>query len=180
LTGKSSLGRPPNEWGKEFFDDFWRYYHQFSPALAEAMEADPRMREIVRWSIVEPLMYFLRAVIRRPDWSTVDFDSLQPQLRDFLLDMRANMDRWLSEIHPPANFAGMSNSAIVDELNVILSYVVRGRGTEYLDNLAQGHVLPHQVSDDNERQQLLDLLRQSGRTPEEMTVIIGSSLKEHD
>jgi len=160
------------QWGHDFFADYWSYYYKFSPAIAHAMDADPRMREVVRWSIVEPWTHFLRAVVNRPAWSAVDFEGLPSELRVFLEDLRAGMDSWIAQIEVPTSFAGKSNASIVDELNVILTYVHRDGGYAYLDGLVAGEVLPLRPNDDAERLVLREALEQGGRTNREMELIL--------
>jgi hypothetical protein len=160
------------QWGHDFFADYWSYYYKFSPAIAQAMDADPRMRDVVRWSIVEPWTHFLRAVVNRPAWSSIDFEGLPPELSVFLNDLRSSMDSWIAQIEVPRSFSGKSNTSIVDELNVILTYIYRDGGCAYLDELVTGQVLPLRPSDDAERLALREALEQGGRTNREMELIL--------
>ncbi len=162
----------PTEWGRQFFQDYWKHYYRISPPIAEEMKRDPELRDTIRWTIVEPWTHYIKLLLSRPDWDKVDFDSLDPSVREFLQLLRGQMDAWLSEIPLPLSFAGRNAVEAVKELNVALTYVVRTGGAAYLDKLTELGELPLQFAG-SERSQLRDMLAGAGRSPTEIDRILG-------
>ena len=161
-------------WGLKFFDAYWKYYYRFSPAIADEMKRDPEMLRVVRWSIVEPWTYYLRLLVSRPDWDRVNLEGLDPELRRFLEEMRRDMERWLASIELPRSFEHTSPAAAARELNVALGLVLRTGGVRYLDELVQSGALPLRYAPDEE-QALTDVLREAGRSEEEIDRILYGS-----
>src|SRR2546425_979750 len=62
------------EWGRKFFDEFWEQYYRISPPIAEEMERDPALRDVMRWSIVTPWISYMRLLVARPDWDRIELD----------------------------------------------------------------------------------------------------------
>jgi hypothetical protein len=161
-------------WGREFFDNYWKYYYRISPAIADEMHRDPHLRRIVRWSIVDPWTYYLKLVVSRPDWDQIDINGLEPPLRDFLVQLRQDMETWLSAIEIPTTFTALDPVEAVKELNVALGLVRRTGGLRYLDELVETGELPLSYAPEAEAM-LLDLLRAAGRTSEEIErILIGN------
>lgn len=77
--------------GSEFFTHYWQYYYRISPPIAEEMRRDPELRRLLRWSIVDPWLNYMRLVHGRPDWEQVAIDRLPADLRDFVVDLRQAM-----------------------------------------------------------------------------------------
>jgi hypothetical protein len=164
------------DWGRRFFDTYWRYYYRISPAIAEEMERDPELQKTIRWSIVEPWTYYMKLLLSRPDWDQVDFESLQPPLREFLQDLRKDMERWLGNIELPTGFTSLEPIEAVKELNVILSFVLRTGGLRYLDELVERGELPLHY-DEEQKTELLQVLHQAGRTQAEVERILYGNRK---
>ena len=129
-------------WGEKFFDEYWKHYYRISPAIADAMNADPQIMQVMRWSIVEPWTAYMKLLVARPDWDEVDFDALLPAVRDFLLQARGDMERFLSVIEPPKSFKGREAFEAVGELNVLLNFILRTGGKQYLRLMRRTRQLP--------------------------------------
>lgn len=158
-------------WGHQFFESYWSYYYQFSPQLAEHMRADPELNQLVRWSIVTPIINYLKIVMRRPrDWH---LDEAPPELRRFLADIKADIDAVLAFIEVPKSFEGLTNHDVIDELSIALDFILRDReqGQAYLQELVRNGVLPLRLDSADERE-LRDGLRQRGRSAAEIQVIM--------
>ncbi len=156
-------------WGRRFFEEYWKYYYRISTPIADEMNRDENLRRIVRWSIVDPWTCYLKLALRRPRWEQIDFDRLDPVVREFLAGLRHDMDRWLSAIEVPTTFADSDAVEAVKELNIVLD-LVRPAG-DYLEMLAQKGALPLRYVPELEAT-LVDLLRRAGRTPEEIQQIL--------
>ncbi len=161
-------------WGARFFERYWSYYYRLSPVLAAEMERDPECREVVRWSIVAPLVNYYHLLLNRPrNWKTA---SLEPELQRFLTDMERDMEEWLRYVPLPENFDGRPVEEAVLELNIVLDLVLRetGKRQAYLDRLIRTGTLPLRFAPEL-RPLLAEALRQGGcREPEISTVLDGS------
>jgi hypothetical protein len=160
-------------WGREFFDQLWQRYYRISPPIAEAMYRDPNLRKVVGWSIVQPWVNYIKLVMSRPDLKRMDLDRLEPKLGEFLRQLHDDIETWLKGIELPRTFAGRDPMEAVQELNVILGFVLLGSASaEYLDDLKRkGELpLPHPQP---QRAKLMRTLRESGRTDEEIACILG-------
>lgn len=159
------------QWGRKWFTSFERYYYRISPPIAEKMEKDPELRSLVRWSIVEPLVNYLRLMTSLPDWEKFDFETMDPELRIFLTQLRRDSENWLSSIDLPTGFSRMEPMEAVKELNVILNFVRRTGARQYLDKLVQEGELPLGFEPEEE-DRLAEVLRNSGRSAEEIERIL--------
>jgi hypothetical protein len=159
------------EWGREFFESYWRHYYRISPPIAHEMERDPALRRLVRWSIVQPWTAYMKLLVARPDWDRVDMDALEPDLRTFLVQLRDEMETWLAGIELPRSFEGVPPGEAVDELNVILGYIKRTGGRAYLEELHQRGALPL-ACDPEETEALTARLRCAGRSEDEVELIL--------
>ncbi len=159
------------QWGRRWFEMFEEQYYRVSPPVADAMHADPELRSAMRWAIVEPWTYYMKLLVARPDWDRVDFDALDPGLREFLTQLRSDMDAWLDAIELPTSFEEMDADQAVRELNTILDFVRRSGGLDYLDDLRSRGQLPisHAPA---ERDRLEGALRRAGRRDEEVERIL--------
>jgi hypothetical protein len=166
-----------SDWGRQFFAEYWKHYYRISPGIAKEMEADPALRDMIRWSIVEPWTHYMKLLVARPDWDRVDFAALDPSLRSFLEMLRGQMDSWLSQVPLPSSFAGMDPAEAVKELNVALTYVVRTGGAAYLDRLTESGELPLRF-EESRRYDLRGLLMGAGRSPAEIAQILGAAPME--
>jgi hypothetical protein len=158
-------------WGSRFFEEYWRRYYEFSPGVAAQMDQDPEFRRIIRWSVVTPMINYLKWTATRPrEWN---FEGLDPELRRFLEQIKRDMDAWLDEIQVPESFEGTGNDMTIAELNIALDFVLKGKpaAAVYLPRLVEKGVLPLRFSRCAEARLLEQLLR-AGRAVEEINLIL--------
>lgn len=158
-------------WGSRFFERYWSYYYQISPAISAQMNADPDLQQVMRWSVVAPMVNYLKWLRDRPrQWN---LEGVDPEMREFLERMKADMDAWLAEIELPDSFPGLENDAIVAELNIALDLVLRGRpdADTYLTGLLERGVLPLRFRRCAESRLLRSLLG-AGRQMHEINLIL--------
>jgi hypothetical protein len=161
------------EWGREWWAEWNRYYARISPPIAAEMDRDPRLRELVRWGIVQPWLQYIKLVEAHPDWSTIDFEAMEPNLRAFLEDLRRGMDAWLFEIELPKTLTNRSIDEAVRELDVILTYGTGGHSAAYLDYLVGQGELPLAM-DDPERGRQRAFLEARGHSATDIDAIVGA------
>ncbi len=162
--------------GTRFFEDFYRPYYEFSPAIVEMMRQDPRLQALVRWIVVTPIVNQLECVLRFPDAS---LDGVPEPWRTFLEETRAGLETWARAIDFPDDFTGLSARAAADEINIVLRYLVRTEATRgaYLDRLAERGQIPLR-GEAGELEEIARRLRASGRSPAEVARIVGSAAAE--
>jgi C1A family cysteine protease len=49
--------------GKTFVDFYEGLYYMFSPKISQKMQRDPALKNIIRWVVVSPIVYFLRRAV---------------------------------------------------------------------------------------------------------------------
>jgi hypothetical protein len=165
------------DWGTRFFDRYWSYYYQMSPAIGDQMDREPAFKAIIRWSIVTPLINYLKLIVNRPtDW---ELDQVGPELREFLEGMKRGMEELLDEIELPGAFEGHTNDSILDELDIALGLILRGtpKADAYLDRLTDEGALPLRFGPDDEPGLLTRLVR-AGRSHAEINRILYGSRGE--
>lgn len=130
--------------GDRFWDRYWERYQRLSPAVVEMIERDPELRELVRWSLVQPIVHYLELVLSFPDASLAD---VPEPWAAWLEEQRAKLAGWLGEIELPNDFDGMEPDAAVSELAFLLRYVLRTPGArdQYLEGLSERGALPLRV-----------------------------------
>jgi hypothetical protein len=156
-------------WGRRFFDRYEDVYYRFSPAIAEQMERDPEIRELVRDVFVVPWMSYLELAFARPtDWR---LDADNRELAAFLGQLRAGFEQWADLVELPEAFDGLTNDEVVAELDILLGVVLKERGRAYLERLRRLGVLPLRA-EAPERQRLARDLRARGRAEAEIELIL--------
>jgi hypothetical protein len=130
--------------GERFWERYWERYERLSPSIVKMIEEDPELRELVRWSLVEPIVHYLEVVQSFPDAS---LDDVPEPWRAWLAGQRETLARWLESIELPTEFDGMEPDAIVAELTFLLRYVLRTAEArdEYIEQLRVAGVLPLRV-----------------------------------
>jgi hypothetical protein len=162
--------------GTRFFEEFYRHYYQFSPAVVEMMSQDPRLQALVRWIVVTPIVNQLECVLRFPDASLAD---VPEPWRAFLAETRTALEAWGRAVEFPEDFAGLSACAAAEEIGIVLRYLVRTETTRgaYLDRLAElGQIPLHGQA--GELEEAARRLRASGRSPAEIARIVGPAAAE--
>jgi hypothetical protein len=158
-------------WGRQFFDEYWKHYYRLSPAVAAQIDRDPELRRIVRWSIITPMLNYLKLLMDRPaHW---DLEGLEPEWKRFLTTMKCDMDEFLRCIELPEDFDGLSNDAAVDELNIAIDFVLKepARIEGYLERLTAAGALPLKGTA-GEIEALRTRLRDAGRSASEISRIL--------
>ena len=161
--------------GTRFFDDFYRPYETMSPLIVSVMNQDPRLKELVRWIVVAPIVNQLELMIRFPDAS---LDGVPEPWRSFLADTRRGLETWAEAIDLPDDFDGLSAEAVADELSIVLRYLLRTDATraEYLDRLTGLGQIPLR-GDADELEQAARRLRASGRSDADIERVFGSAAR---
>jgi len=162
------------KWGRQFFNDYWRYYYEISPPIAHKMELDDTLRKLLQWSIVTPFVNYLKLVVKRPQWN---LGNMEPELKMYLTEMKQDMDEWLSSIEIPDSFENMDNQSIIDEINIVLDFILKENGESYLDNLVKSGWLPLKYDSDGE-ENLRRALLNSGRSAREVNMILYGKRKK--
>jgi hypothetical protein len=127
--------------GARFFDEFWRVYYQVSPFVVNAMNEDPDVREMVRWSIVTPIIRYLDLILQCPDEPATH---LPEPWASFCSGLQQQLESWTSEITLPRNFGAMETHEVASEIGIVLRYVLRSEDhrSDYLDELQQLGEIP--------------------------------------
>jgi hypothetical protein len=156
--------------GAAFFERFYRHYYAFSPAIAEAMRADPEMAATIRFALVEPITHFLDLVLRQPD---APLDGVPEPWHGFLAAQLDLVERWASQLELPCCFVGVPAPEAAAELAVVLRYALRSpeRRQGYLDRLAERGQIPLQGTP-AELSAAREALELAGRPTEEVDRIV--------
>ncbi|GAO01760.1 hypothetical protein [Anaeromyxobacter sp. PSR-1] len=81
---------------RDFFHVFWSRYYEWSPSVARLAEADPSLREHLRWGFLEPWLGWLEFVART---GRQPLETLGAEERDALLRrLVERRDAWLAEL----------------------------------------------------------------------------------
>lgn len=158
-------------WGRDFFERYERVYYSFSPEISARMREDAEMRELVKNVFVIPWVNYFTLAMRRPaDWS------LHPdneELASFLAELQNGFDQWSEFVELPEELGSLPPEQAVAELNLVLDYVLKGRGLAFLDELVGRGELPLRCAD-GERTRLREALLGADRTNAEIERILGA------
>jgi hypothetical protein len=126
--------------GEAFFDTYWKHYYRVSPPIVSAME-DPEVRQVVRWSMVTPIVRHLELFLKFPD---APLDAVPEPWRAFLLAMRDDLENWTGEVELPRTFTGLDAPAAAQELGILLRYALRSeaRRADFLADLERRGEIP--------------------------------------
>jgi len=130
--------------GDRFWDRYWERYQRLSPTVVEMIERDPELRDLVRWSLVQPIVHYLELVLSFPD---APLEDVPEPWASWLGEQRAKLADWLGGIELPTEFDGMEPDAVVSELGFLLRYVLRTPRArdEYVERLREHGALPLSV-----------------------------------
>jgi hypothetical protein len=160
-------------WGRTFFEGYWDHYYRLSPPIAAEMERDPELRELVRWSLVTPLVNYYKLLVNRPrNWHGVE--GLEPEMVSFLELLRSSMEEWLRHVPIPTSFEGRTAEEAAMEVALVLDLVLRTPQARagYLRQLQERGTLPLCCTAE-QRGELESLLRSSHCTEEEICAVLG-------
>jgi hypothetical protein len=127
--------------GARFFEEFYGHYYNVSPTIVAAMNDDPAVKELVRWSVVTPIVRYLELMLAFPEASTA---TVEEPWRSFLDRMRDDLEVWASEIDLPVSFDNADLPATAAEIGIILRYVLRSdeKRVGYLTDLERRGAIP--------------------------------------
>lgn len=160
--------------GEQFFDKYWEHYYRISPLIVEFMQQNPEVKDLVRWSLVSPIVRYLQLAVRFPDAS---LEGVEEPWRSFLLEMREGLQDWASPIDLPLDFRGLSAQDSAEEIALVMRYKLR-TGSEraaYLLRLEGLGQLPLQPGAE-EREDISERLLYSGRSEVEIKRILGTEV----
>jgi hypothetical protein len=157
--------------GEQFFDQYWEHYYRVSPVIVELMRADPKVKELVRWSVVSPIVNHLQLLLRFPD---APLEDVAEPWRSFLRETRESLEEWTRAIELPFDFSGLSASSAAEEISIMLRYLLRTESTRtaYLQRLEELGQVPLRAGPE-ERDELAEKLRSAGRSESEIARILG-------
>lgn len=128
--------------GAEFFEEYFRHYYRLSPVIVQMMHADPEVKELVRWSLVAPIVEFLRLAKSYP--ADQDPAALPEPWRSYVTGARDAFERWTAHLPLPTEFGDVDAISAGEELRVALQHLLwrPGQREEYLDRLVGTGELP--------------------------------------
>lgn len=127
--------------GREVYEKWASKYYTFSPLVSSLMNRDEDLREMVRWSFVEPVMGFVSFLTAYPDANP---DVLPTPWREYLIEMRRRFEEWSEYIPLPVDFDGMSPEETVLEIATLIKYRLWSDSVlrKYLEELNEAGVIP--------------------------------------
>jgi hypothetical protein len=157
--------------GKQFFDQYWDVYYRLSPRVVEAMNSDPEIKELVRWSIVAPLVRYYELVLAFPDTPP---ETVAEPWRSFLFKVRDEMEGWASVIELPRTLGKADLISAAREIGVALRYLLRSESkrADYLGDLDRRGEIPLRGSSEELRAAESELQRYE-RPTQEIERILG-------
>lgn len=128
--------------GADFFEEYFRHYYRLSPVIVQMMHQDPEVRELVRWSLVAPIVEFLRLAKSFP--RDADLDALPEPWRSYITGARDAFERWTEHLPLPGDLAGVDAASAGEEVRVAVEHLLwrPGQRQAYLDDLTGAGELP--------------------------------------
>jgi hypothetical protein len=157
--------------GADFFEEYWSHYYQLSPVIVEMMHENPEVREMVRWSLVAPIVGFLRMAKAFPRTSTHE---LPEPWRGFVERMREEFEVWAEHLPRPEAFDDRPPQEAAEELRVVVDHLIfrDEERADYLARLQAAGQLPLRA-DVGTRVDVARLLRGLGTDASVVTRITG-------
>jgi len=157
--------------GDEFFEAYYEKYYKLSPAIVTLMHTDPEIKELVRWSLVAPLVNYLRLAKNFPRASTAD---VPEPWRGFLETAREGFEQWTTHLPRPRDFADLALPDAAEELRVTLEHFTwrDDDAAGYVAALEAAGALPLQATPDT-LAMLARTLDEKGARPETIRAITG-------
>lgn len=158
-------------YGDDFFETYWEQYYRLSPTIVDMMRGSPELQETVRWSLVEPIVEYLRIALDFPD---APLDGVPEPWDTFLGQLRDMLESWAGNISPPSALDELAPTAAAEELAIALRYLFRHPESRqaFLRRLLGEGELPLEVSGD-EQGEVEAILRAHSRSQAEIDLIIG-------
>jgi hypothetical protein len=162
--------------GKQIFDDFYKQYHRFSPFVVKLMKNDPKIKNIIKWGLVTPIIHFFLSGYELPDapiknleepWKSY-ISKLQKRTEQYSLGVLNNLGTGL-----PKCFLNLSPSSAAREIGLILKLILRREKSKnkYLSSLEDLKQIPLKVSKETYMKIEKELIL-LGRTEREIKRII--------
>ncbi len=161
--------------GAEFYDRFYEQYYRVSPPIADLMRQDEKLRDVIEWSLVTPIVNYFQLALRFPITDVdADIETMQEPWKSFLTELREGLEKWAGSIELPYDFNNLAAIDAAEEIRIVMSYLLRQSKTRsaYLDHLAELGRIPLKANPDESRE-IVERLRSSGRSDAEIQRIIG-------
>jgi|SRR5579864_347736 len=157
--------------GERFFNRYWDVYYRLSPLIVRAMNDDPEIKELVKWSIVTPLVHYYELLLDFPDQA---FETVSEPWRSFLSKLKSELETWASVIELPCSLANKEPALNARELAVTLRYILRSedKRAAYLSELELSGQIPLMAEPEQLREAERELRRYQ-RPNEEIERILG-------
>jgi hypothetical protein len=162
--------------GATFFDEFYDVYSRVSIPVIAAMTADERVRELVRWSLVTPIVHYLEIAREFPD---ADFTAAPEPWRTFLEHLATKLENFASAVPWPTSFTDVGVDEAIVEISVLCRYAYRSPETRatWLKSLVAEGALPLRFPA-KDRHRHASKLACLGRTDAEIDLILGNATSE--
>ena len=127
--------------GADFFDTYFEQYYKLSPAIVTLMHTDPQIKELVRWSVVAPVVQFLRLA---KDFPRADTADVPEPWRSYLESARESFEEWTAHLPRPTTFDDVPVTDAAEELRVTLEHFTwrDDDAAEYVASLRAAGALP--------------------------------------
>jgi hypothetical protein len=160
--------------GAEFFETYFERYYRLSPAIVTLMHTDPEVKEMVRWSLVAPIVQFLRLA---KDFPRADTADLPEPWRDYLESARNAFEDWTANLPRPTGFDTIEPVDAAEELRVTLEHFTwrDDDAAGYVAALEAAGALPLAASPGTLRDLAL-MLRSRGAREETVAAVTGLGL----
>ena len=161
--------------GAEFYGRFYEQYYRVSPPIADLMRQDEKLRDVIGWSLVTPIMNYFQLALRFPTTDVdADIETMQEPWKSFLTELREGLEKWAGSIELPYDFNNLAAIDAAEEIRIVMSYLLRRSKTRsaYLDHLEELGQIPLKATPDESRE-IVERLRSSGRSDAEIQRIIG-------
>ena len=156
--------RPTRE-GRDFFAEFHDVYAAVSAPVVRRMAEDEATRDLVRDTLVSPIVRYLAMACAFPDLPLQSAGPWAP----FLEGLRDDLEDFASIMPLPSRLGEIAPDRAADELIVALRYQLRdpGRRRAWLEGLRRAGELPLPADGD-----IAERLRSSGRSEDEIALIL--------
>jgi hypothetical protein len=111
--------------GGEYFDAFYSYYYQVSPAIANFLREHDDFRQLTLTALVLPLVNYLKLSLAYPESDIPD--ELPDEWKAFLRVVRDDLEAWGRLALPPLESfpTDYTRNEISDDINFVKRYVLR-------------------------------------------------------
>ena len=157
--------------GEEFFASYYERYYRLSPAIVTLMHTDPEVKEMVRWSLVAPIVTYLRLA---KDFPRADTADVPEPWRSYLESARNSFEAWAAHLPRPTTFESMQTIDAAEELRVTLEHFTwrDDDAADYINALSAAGALPLSAPPETLRS-LAQVLRARGARKETIAAVTG-------